>query len=107
MVVIKYTHMTSHNSSFFNMAAPMGSVLLFLQTLFICFSTLCYLSLVSGAPNIVLLFVDDLGYGDLELYGHPTSSTPEINKLADGGLRFTQFYSASPVCSPSRYDEVK
>lgn len=53
-------------------------------------------------PNIVLLYADDLGYGDLEAYGHPTSSTPNINRLAAEGLRFTQFYSSAPVCSPSR-----
>ncbi|XP_072169148.1 arylsulfatase A-like [Diadema setosum] len=53
-------------------------------------------------PNIVILFADDVGYGDLEVYGHPTSSTPNLNKLAEGGLVFTQFYAGSPVCSPSR-----
>ena len=53
-------------------------------------------------PNIVILFADDLGYGDLGAYGHPTSNTPNLNKLADEGLVLTQFYSASPVCSPSR-----
>ena len=53
-------------------------------------------------PNIVLLFADDLGYGDLSFYGHPTSSTPNLDQLASEGLVFTQFYTASPVCSPSR-----
>ena len=43
-----------------------------------------------------------LGYGDLSPYGHPTSSTPHIQKLADQGLIFTQFYAASPVGSPTR-----
>eukprot|EP00057_Strongylocentrotus_purpuratus_P034900 XP_796991.4 PREDICTED: arylsulfatase A [Strongylocentrotus purpuratus] len=57
---------------------------------------------VPSKPNIVLLYADDLGYGDLEAYGHPTSSTPNINRLAAEGLRFTQFYSSAPVCSPSR-----
>lgn len=53
-------------------------------------------------PNIVIMFADDLGYGDLSCYGHPTSSTPNLDKLASEGLVFTQFYTASPVCSPSR-----
>lgn len=53
-------------------------------------------------PNIVILFADDLGYADLEVYGHPTSHTPNLNQLATSGLLFTQFYVSSPVCSPSR-----
>ncbi|XP_078673944.1 arylsulfatase A-like [Branchiostoma floridae x Branchiostoma belcheri] len=53
-------------------------------------------------PNIVVLFADDLGYGDLPTYGHPTSSAPHLERLAQEGMVFTQFYSSSPVCSPSR-----
>ena len=63
-------------------------------------------STASSKPNIVILFGDDVGYGDLEVYGHPTSSTPNLNKLAAEGLRFTQFYVTSPVCSPSRSDDI-
>ena len=44
-----------------------------------------------------------LGYGDLGVYGHPTSHTPNLDKMASEGLVFTQFYTASPVCSPSRF----
>ena len=43
-----------------------------------------------------------LGWGDLSYYGHPTSSTPNLDQLATEGMVFTQFYSAAPVCSPSR-----
>jgi arylsulfatase A len=53
-------------------------------------------------PNIVVILCDDLGYGDVECYGHPHIKTPNLNALAAGGIRFTDFYSAAPVCSPSR-----
>jgi len=53
-------------------------------------------------PNVVLINCDDLGYGDLGCYGNPVNQTPAIDKLAGEGLRFTSFYAASPVCSPSR-----
>jgi arylsulfatase A len=58
--------------------------------------------LAADNPNIVILFADDLGFGDLAIYGHPTSTSPNLDKMAKEGLTFTQFYSASPVCSPSR-----
>ncbi|XP_076125187.1 arylsulfatase A [Alosa pseudoharengus] len=56
----------------------------------------------SARPNLILLFADDLGFGDLGSYGHPSSLTPNLDKLAAQGLRFTDFYVTSPVCSPSR-----
>ena len=54
-------------------------------------------------PNVVVIFCDDLGYGDLGCYGHPTIRTPQLDRMAREGTRFTQFYSAAPVCTPSRY----
>ncbi|XP_029104425.1 arylsulfatase A-like [Scleropages formosus] len=63
--------------------------------------TLLFLGL-DALPNFVLLFADDLGYGDLGSYGHPSSQTPNLDKLAANGLRFTDFYCTSPACSPSR-----
>ncbi|MEW4562682.1 sulfatase-like hydrolase/transferase [Bremerella sp. JC770] len=53
-------------------------------------------------PNFLVIQCDDLGYGDLECYGHPSIKTPHLNKLASQGVRFTSCYSAAPVCSPSR-----
>ena len=55
-----------------------------------------------GKPNIVVIFCDDLGYGDLGCFGHPTIRTPNLDRMASEGMRFTQFYSAAPVCTPSR-----
>jgi arylsulfatase A-like enzyme len=58
----------------------------------------------SGArpPNVVIIFADDLGYGDLGCYGHPTVRTPHLDRMAAEGMRFTSFYSAANVCTPSR-----
>jgi arylsulfatase A-like enzyme len=53
-------------------------------------------------PNVVLINCDDMGYGDLGCYGSGANSTPAVDSLAQEGLRFTDFYMASPVCSPSR-----
>lgn len=56
----------------------------------------------AGKANIILMNCDDLGYGDLACYGSPCNSTPHLDRLAAEGMRFTDFYMASPVCSPSR-----
>lgn len=53
-------------------------------------------------PNFIVILADDLGYGDLGSYGHPTIRTPHLDQLAQQGTRFTQFYVAASVCSPSR-----
>ncbi len=53
-------------------------------------------------PNIILINCDDLGYGDLACYGSEINETPHIDQLAKEGMRFTDFYMASPVCSASR-----
>ncbi len=53
-------------------------------------------------PNIIVLLCDDLGYGDLACFAHPTIKTPNLDRLAADGIKFTHCYSSFPVCSPSR-----
>ncbi|MDB2380260.1 sulfatase [Luminiphilus sp.] len=53
-------------------------------------------------PNIVILYTDDMGWGDLGVFGHPYIRTPSIDRLAKEGQQWTDFYVPSPVCSPSR-----
>ncbi|MEO0415571.1 MAG: sulfatase-like hydrolase/transferase, partial [Verrucomicrobiota bacterium] len=53
-------------------------------------------------PNFVVFLTDDMGWGDSATYGHPIIKTPNLDKLAEQGVKFTQFYSACGVCSPSR-----
>jgi arylsulfatase A-like enzyme len=53
-------------------------------------------------PNFVVLLADDLGYGDLSSFGHPTLLTPNLDRMAREGLKLTSFYSGAPLCTPSR-----
>ncbi len=55
-----------------------------------------------GPPNIVIILADDMGYGDLGSFGNPLIKTPNIDKLATEGIRFTSFYVPVPICAPSR-----
>ncbi|MFT6620767.1 MAG: arylsulfatase A-like enzyme, partial [Limisphaerales bacterium] len=68
--------------------------------------SLCLLLAVSpspaAGPNIVLIFVDDMGYGDLACYGNPKNKTPNLDRLAAGGQRWTSFYASGSTCVPSR-----
>lgn len=76
-----------------------------MKLLCITLTLLAILSRVSVAaerPNVIIIFADDLGYGDLGCYGSPTIRTPHLDQMAAEGLRFTDFYSASEVCTPSR-----
>ncbi|MFO7826347.1 MAG: sulfatase [Cyclobacterium sp.] len=53
-------------------------------------------------PNIIVIFADDLGYGDLGVFGHPSNQTPHLDRMAFEGQKWTNFYVAAPVCTPSR-----
>lgn len=71
------------------------------------FSTLLFglaqLSLAADKPNVIVIMADDLGYGDLSCYGAATFKTPNIDKLAAGGQRFTSGYCSASTCTPTRY----
>jgi len=54
-------------------------------------------------PNIIVIYMDDLGYGDVASYGATEIETPNIDMLANNGIRFTNGYASSATCSPSRY----
>jgi len=74
------------------------------KTLFIIFVfTSSFMVGQNTKPNIVLIYVDDLGYGDLSAYGATSVTTPNIDKLANNGVRFTDAHSSSATCTPSRY----
>jgi arylsulfatase A-like enzyme len=73
-----------------------------LPTLFALMALLCGQSNAAVKPNIVIIYSDDLGYGDLGCYGSPVIRTPHLDRMAAEGLRFTDFYSGAEVCTPSR-----
>ena len=75
---------------------------LFLKLVLVLACTVCAYGADATPPNVVLIFVDDLGYCDSELYGCDTVPTPNIKSIADEGVLFTDGYVSSPVCSPSR-----
>ncbi|MEO7678750.1 MAG: sulfatase-like hydrolase/transferase, partial [Verrucomicrobiota bacterium] len=86
------------------------AVLIFLHKLRLSLWLICVLcslfcSTIFAAgekPNIIFILTDDMGYGDVGCYGGKFVPTPHIDRLATEGTRFTQFYVAAPVCSPSR-----
>jgi len=68
----------------------------------IAFCLCVCVNVMAGQPNVIIIFSDDLGYGDLSCYGSPNVRTPHLDRMAAEGLRFTDFYAASEVCTPSR-----
>ncbi|MBI5799173.1 MAG: sulfatase [Verrucomicrobia bacterium] len=72
-----------------------------LRLLCLCLLSLPWLAHAADRPNVILILADDLGWADLGCYGNRFNETPHLDRLARGGMRFTQFY-AGPVCSPTR-----
>jgi arylsulfatase A-like enzyme len=75
------------------------------KTLFVYFVFVFILSKTlfgQERPNILFVLIDDMGYGDLRCYGNKVHETPHIDRMAQEGVRFTQYYVSSPICSPSR-----
>jgi arylsulfatase A-like enzyme len=62
----------------------------------------CLCSAAANRPNLIWIMADDLGYGELGCYGQETIATPHLDRMAEEGLRFTQFYAGATVCAPSR-----
>src|SRR3954463_3031413 len=73
-----------------------------LAVVILLFAPLISMAAPARPPNIVIILADDLGYGDLGCYGSPSIRTPHLDDMAREGLRFTDFYVAGAVCSPSR-----
>ena len=62
----------------------------------------CRNGLAADKPNVIFILADDLGYGDLGCFGQKLIQTPNIDRLAAEGMRFTQAYAGATVCAPSR-----
>ncbi len=84
---------------------PRRAVPLTVARLLACLTALwspCLAPATTELPNFVVIFADDLGYGDLGVYGSDKIRTPHLDKMAAEGIRFTNFYASAPFCSPSR-----
>ena len=87
--------------------AEIGKYLLYT---FVIFGFFIFLTILFSAcdksnsrlPNVIIIFTDDQGYGDVGCFGAQDFSTPNLDKLAEEGVRFTNFYTAASVCTPSR-----
>ena len=78
-------------------------IALFLFLIFSCINSIAQKAIKNNKPNIVIIYLDDLGYGDISCYGTKSIKTPNIDALANGGVRFTNGYATSATCTPSRY----
>lgn len=66
------------------------------------FSPFAYSGQAKQKPNIIMVFIDDMGWADLSCFGNVDAKTPAVDRLAAEGIAFEQFYVNSPICSPSR-----
>jgi arylsulfatase A len=88
-------------ASFFFTLNPLNMV--FRKVLVFFFLFFCLFSVYAQQkPNIIYIYADDLGYGELGCYGQEKIKTPNLDKLAASGMRFTQHYTGAPVCAPAR-----
>jgi arylsulfatase A-like enzyme len=87
--------MPTKKAFLFATAVPLAGLTLLLQPS-------CAVAAAPPKPNILFILSDDMGYGDLGCYGGRFAPTPNLDRLAREGIRFTQYYSVSPICSPSR-----
>src|SRR5664279_5477473 len=79
-----------------------GPIIFFISLLLSISCTAQKSTKLSSHPDIVLIYMDDMGYGDVDAYGGIDYVTPNIDKLAASGMRFTNFYAAQPICTASR-----
>jgi hypothetical protein len=77
------------------------SIKVFMQILLLVFAPIIIFA--QSKPNIIIIYADDLGYGDLSCYGATKIHTPNIDKLAKSGIRFTNAHSTAATCTPSRF----
>ncbi|WP_235009733.1 sulfatase family protein [Algoriphagus boritolerans] len=87
------------NSSFMNCLACLAAILLWTR----CQSKESTKETEAKLPNIVVIYMDDLGYGELSAYGATELQTPNMDRLANEGMKFTNAYASSATCTPSRY----
>lgn len=82
---------------------PMKLACSILILIFYLHSDLIAQAVKTSTPNIVIIYTDDLGYGDVSAYGATKIKTPNIDRIAAQGLRFTSAYATSATCTPSRF----
>lgn len=85
-----------------NIKKPLTAAVVFVLPMILLLMCLSSSAVAQDRPNIVIIWADDLGYGDLGVYGHPTIQTPNLDRMAHEGMKFTQFYAADPRCTMSR-----
>jgi arylsulfatase A-like enzyme len=83
-------------------AQSSGSQMLFLVLLFVIQAVGARSLIADGNPNMIVILIDDMGYSDLGCFGGTLAPTPNLDRLANEGIRFRSFYVNSPICSPSR-----